>query len=454
MTCSVVGYYSWEGERDDEGYRTYKLVTRIKGAIGSGADGPANVLQTPGLPLPGAIWSLAGDLDIWAWCRWDAKVTPELYGEPNAYWRVEQTFSTRPPGQYRNGGGRPDDNRRSGCRDFRFESPLTEPPKVSFGFIKYTEEATHDKDGFGLEYTTHEPIRGPLAEFDATRFFVRIEQNIPVANLSLHFSMRDCLNKYPLWGFPARSIKLTEFTAPRQYYGSCYLYYARVLAFEVRLRRDTEAAGPGTSYVGDWDRLVLNASGQALLGHHAPSGSGSGCIVSITSIASDGTGRVTGVSTTPDAGGSGYPTSSRVALTLAHNAGDSDKNGSDLAVVVGRTNGNGAVVELPNDANGSNILYGGAGYNNNLGFPSTYLTYGGVTWTVDSVTKISDGWTYPNPDNPQHYTAYIDHTGNAARAPMNHAGVPLALDEPKVYVKEQKYDEADFLLLGIPAVIE
>ena len=78
--------------RDRDGNREYKIKWRIACDPG---DGPANALQTTGLPQPGEYYSVLGDNDSWATCKLDATVTPVVTGEKNTYFLVEQTFSSK-----------------------------------------------------------------------------------------------------------------------------------------------------------------------------------------------------------------------------------------------------------------------------------------------------------------------------------------------------------------------
>ena len=139
MSFRVIGPHRWSGSRDAEGYREWTLQSHV--VTTDPNDGPALAMQTPGLPIPGSIWNFGNDIDVWAWCRWDCTVEPYLEGEPNLDFMVTNRFSTKPPGVGggagaggRGGGGAggsPSDNKRSGCRDFQFEDPLTEPDRKS-----------------------------------------------------------------------------------------------------------------------------------------------------------------------------------------------------------------------------------------------------------------------------------------------------------------------------------
>ena len=237
MACTFRGRLSWSMQRDEEGHRTY----RIKHLVVSDTltDGPAQALTTPGLPVPGSIWIVGTDLDLWAWCRQEATVTPHQSkeGEPGYHWAVEQTFTTKPTKR---------------CYEQQFTNPLTEPQKVSGSFVRYTEEGQYDKDGRPIVNSAFERIRGPQNEWDNSRPQVVVEQNVPLLELDLLAAMRDTVNDLPLWGLPARCVKLSDIKWSRQMYGMCFFYYTRTLTFDVNYET--------------WDRRILDEGTKALRG--------------------------------------------------------------------------------------------------------------------------------------------------------------------------------------------
>jgi hypothetical protein len=237
------GLWDWSLERDECGDRDYSVTHLVECSTD---DGPANVIQCPGLPLPGSLWAFKADSDVFAWCRYTSSVRRHqgAAGEPGEWYEVEQKFSTRPL-----------DYRSCACKTNDFQDPLLEPPKITGIDRTFTEEATRDRYGMALLTSSHEQIRGPQVEFDAGRSGVRIEQN--VASLSLAATlpglMRDHVNDRPLWGFARRMVKLSGHTWARQFYNNCLCYFTRVLEFEFN---------PDT-----WDRKILDEGTKALKGH-------------------------------------------------------------------------------------------------------------------------------------------------------------------------------------------
>lgn len=243
-TWLVPGPRTWRMSRDSEGHREYKVRYRVRGAK---TDGPANALRTPGLPTPGSYWIIDADVDLWAWCRWNAEVTPVVEDGPNTHWEIEFTFGTKPPDT-------------KACKDNQVEDPLLEPQRISGSFIKYTEEATHDRFGQPITNSAWEQMRGPQVEFDANRPQIRIEQNVAVLGLSLFAPMIDCLNDRTLWGLPPRTIKLSNVSWERKFYGSCSVYYTRSLEFDIRYEGfDRDLLDEGTKVLhGRWDDVTGN----------------------------------------------------------------------------------------------------------------------------------------------------------------------------------------------------
>lgn len=238
MVAAILdGQMKWSGDRDEEGHRTYKITHRVEAAF---TDGPWNVMNATGLPLVGSYWNFDGDSDPWAFCYPTMKVTPEINdGEKNKYWRVEQTFSTKPLNR---------------CQDESIEDPLLEPQKVSGSFVKYTQEATRDRFGQSIVNSAHEHYRGPRVEFDHNRPTVRIEQNVASLGLDTFSQLIDHVNDSPMWGLPARTVKLSNVSWERKLHGICNFYYTRIFDFDINyFTFDRKVPDEGTKVLhGHW----------------------------------------------------------------------------------------------------------------------------------------------------------------------------------------------------------
>lgn len=234
-TALVPGQRTWSLTRDDEGHREYVITHLVRAAA---TDGPKAVMDTPGLPVVGAVWNFDGDLDVWAFCTPSMKITPLIDKEPNQFWEVEQTFRTRPITR---------------CQDETVDNPLLEPQQVSGGFVKYTKEVTEDKDGNPIKSSSHEIFRGPQVEFDHNRPTVRISQNVSQLRLGTITQMVDTVNDSALWGLAARCVKLSNVSWERKQWGQCETYYTRTFEFDIDFNT--------------FDRTVLDMGKMVLSGH-------------------------------------------------------------------------------------------------------------------------------------------------------------------------------------------
>lgn len=237
MAGTLRGPIDWSLSRDQEGHRDYSVKWHV--TTDDVDDGPRTVLNTPGLPAIGATWAMGNDADNWAFCWPEVKITPKYTpNEPHVDWVVEQKFSTRPLKR---------------CQDDPIENPLDEPPKISGGFSKFTEEATQDKDGNPILNSAHERIRGALVEFDSNRPTVSISMNLASLPLASFSSMINTVNDATLWGMGPRKVKLSNVSWSRQLYGTCNFYFTVTYEFEVNDKT--------------FDRVAADEGSKVLVGH-------------------------------------------------------------------------------------------------------------------------------------------------------------------------------------------
>ncbi len=252
MSTRIIGVQAPNVSRNAEGHREYQVTWLVEAS--SRYDGPSVVLATPGLPAPGSLWTDAfgtrsvwpdgghgNDLDEWATCRLDS--TAKMYKEDSEgtrFWAVTQVFSTQ------QATGR--------CNEAQIDNPLLQPPRISGGFSKYTEEKTLDRFDIPLTNSAFEQLRGPVVEFDMNRPTVRVEMNVANLDLSLFANLVDCVNDAPMWGMPERCIKLSGMSWEKKYYGSCFIYFTYQLEFDLNAESfDRFALDEGTKVLrGDW----------------------------------------------------------------------------------------------------------------------------------------------------------------------------------------------------------
>lgn len=241
MTATVIDNYPilMEGERDDEGHRTWNVSHIVQ--TDTYDDGPAIVMQCPGLPSIGDTWNFGNDIDVWAFCTPFMKVSPapgvKTPGKVK-YWKADQKFTTKPLWR---------------CATSQIEDPLSEPQKISGSFTKYTKEAIRDRYGNAIRSSSHEPFHGQQVEFDFNRPTVKIEQNVASLDLPTFAAMVDSVNDSTLWGVSRRCVKLSNVTWERKLYGTCTYYYTRGFEFDI-------------SFTG-FDRYIIDEGNKMLNGH-------------------------------------------------------------------------------------------------------------------------------------------------------------------------------------------
>lgn len=467
MTMSLMpGHFGWSMTRDSEGHREYKIKHRVKSD--DERDGPANAIRTAGLPVPGSVWSYDDDIDPYAYCKMDATVTPALDDQRQKFFIVEQTYSTKPDSK--------------SCKDSQFENPLLMPMKVSGSFVKFTEERSHDRFGKRIRNSAWELIRGPNNEWDANRPQIKIEQNVLNLELDLFSQMIDTVNKYPLWGLPPRTIKLSSVPWSANFYGTCLVYYTRTLEFDIRYRRvfgissEVVLTGTGTLNpvsLGDYetfDRDLLDEGTKVLRGKWSKDGRWTlekyGVLAppTITSLLP-----ILGNGILP--GGVEYE---YIVTAVNVNGETVGSVPASIQVDPGTTTGRNEIVWSAVVGATSYRVYGREPGNEEFIAEVTDTTYtddGNTTPDVNRGAPSSNTTGFlPDPTNPAHFIRFTDMNGNVTRVILNGAGLPATvgialgtgtgtgpIDNIPGYspgnIHVQAYGESDFLLLGIPTVL-
>lgn len=437
MSTILLGRSSWSpAQIDAEGHRTYHIKYKVWGET---TDGPANALQTPGLPLPGSIWAVDNDLDVYAWCRQETTVTEEVTDEPNRLFHVEKVFSTKPP-----------DSRKGRCNDTPIEDPLLEPDRISGDFATSTSEATHNRFARALTNSSWEQIKGQLVEFEGSRFVITVEQNVPALQLGLLNALKDCLNDAPLWGLPARCLKFKAGPWTRKFYGQCYVYFTRSLTIEANAKQSVDQSGnllfdlSGNPIIeSGWDRNLLDEGDKAINGHWGVLSKGE---IEGRWIVDDLNGAA------PD------------RMNPAHFIRVVDSKGAPMHVIL---DGTGVPVQLnDNDYHVRSVTVN----NHGVGYAvDDTITLAGGTFTAAAVLKVTA--VLDNPagqivglmgiSNPGVYS--VKPANAVAQGSSSGAGTGASFDiewtEPNKgtqpgNVHVEHYKEANLLLLGIPLVLE
>lgn len=398
----IIGRRTWGGERDEKGHRTYKIVHLVEAPT---TNGPATILATPGLPAEGSFWQFDDDIDEWAFCYPTTKVSihQEKEGDPNYYWLVENTYSTKPLDR---------------CNDNPIEDPLLEPDRISGGFTRSTREESVDKDGNTVKSSSHELFRGPQVEFDHSKMTIRVSQNVADLGDEIFTDMIDTVNDDTFWDYGAREVKLDNVTWERKVHGTCDYYFVRNFEFSIDPDTfDREITDEGTKVLhGHWDSTAL--------------GEGDGCLIDIVAVESDGA--ISEVSLV--ASGSGYPESATIRLGVEQ----TDNPFSSGGFITVRTNSSGEVISIQEvGSGGSNYIVDTSG---------TVETSSKSNWILDDINGEP-----PDKDNPSHFQRYKDRKGENQRVLLDGGGCPLAsINDKPVTVSFKYYPESNFLELGLP----
>lgn len=223
--------------RDNNGHREYTVSHRVE--TDDFDDGPQIVMDTPGLPVIGAVWNFGNDSDVWAFAHPEMEITiaDERKGDPTKHWEVEQKFSTKPLER---------------DQSTAIENPLTEPFGISGSFNPRQIEATRDRFGNSILHSNKRRVRGASVTFDDGAHTVKIDQNVLLLGLDTFSQMINTVNDSPMWGLGARRIKLSNVTWERKFFKISSRYYTRSFHFDV-------------NFLG-FDRIVLDEGDYVLRG--------------------------------------------------------------------------------------------------------------------------------------------------------------------------------------------
>lgn len=406
MAFELLGPRKFQASRDSYGDREYK-VTYLVGTT-SNQEGPCLAMQTPGLPATGSTYAYGtGEVDVWAWCRPEIDVV-EVGGHQDGdfpyHFLVTRTFSTktRPRDQER-------PHKQNGSSDNDVMNPLNEPQKISGGFLRFTEQGLVDRFGNRIRNSAWELIAGPNNEWDNSRDVINVEQNVLFLERTLISSMRDCVNSTPMWGYPVRSIKLSEFDWSKHWVKGVSYYYTRRFKFEARVKLDNVSR----------TILITITNGSNII-----------TLPGLVAFQSSDIGRtLTGTGIAP-------------GTTISSLA---DNNYT-------------AILSNPATASGTNLITLGAtnflvgDWDRDVNDEGTKALRG--HWNVDGVTPrywVTDAGVDKN--NPSDFINTQDTNGNFGKVFLNGAGIPHlpsrdGTDPAKIHI--EKYPQANFALLGVP----
>ena len=211
-----VALHDWSLETDEEGHRDYTLVWQVQTT--GPTYGPDHALFAPGMPLPGASLNAGATVDPWAFYQRKGSARLKSRSSRKDVWLATTVFSTRPV-------------RR--CQNNTIADPLLEPHRVRGGADAFTREATEDKDGKSLLYSSGERMRGPALQIEDGYPTIELEQNVAWINIPFLTQYRYAVNNGTWWGMAARTIRCQTFTWERILYGTCYYYFRVTTRFQL-----------------------------------------------------------------------------------------------------------------------------------------------------------------------------------------------------------------------------
>jgi hypothetical protein len=227
MSFVLDGPVHWDLTRAQDGHRDYKIIWQLH--TDNPDDGPNLAMNCPGMPAIGSTWRFGNDNDPWAYCWPNLAVAPVQQKEKCAIWTAEQLFTTRP---------------FSRCAQNQIESPFLEPMRLGGTFTKLTKLGTHDRFGRRIQKPSFEPFTGNSVEFDDNRPTIEVGFNAMFLPLAVLAPLIDVVNDAPLWGLPARTIKVANARWSRAVYGTCSYYFPVDFSLEVNYNT--------------WDRKLQN----------------------------------------------------------------------------------------------------------------------------------------------------------------------------------------------------
>lgn len=245
------GPMSWGLRSNRLGYRDYDVTFRVK--VDPALDGPYCAFNCPGLPEAGDIWDLESCVDGAAFFTKEREVKQVGPTWDNQYFDVRCVATTSPV---------------SDCYTDNYDDPLAIPDRVRIQTVTYSHEARFDRFGDPFVNSAWEQYRGKQVEFDAHRIRIYIEQNHDDLDETVVESLMHTLNDMTLWGFPPRTVKLSEFDAEPKYYRDCQKYWVRKFIFDVAFDFDRCLLDEGTKVLrGKWDTNPTSPTyGQYVLG--------------------------------------------------------------------------------------------------------------------------------------------------------------------------------------------
>jgi hypothetical protein len=213
----IVGRTGWtlDASLDTDGIQTrnYKIQYLVRGEV---SDNPYTIVQSPGLPTPFATLNI----DPTCLCIGIAAKRTHVENEPGEHWTVDCNYTNHPLKR---------------CSEANVENPLLQPADISGSFVSFTKGTSIGYKSDNTPYRITNSVGQIMddVERDYNRPQVVISKNVATLNLSTYLNLIDRLNDSPIWGCPAGTVKFSNFTWKRNFYGTCGHYYTVTFTFDI-----------------------------------------------------------------------------------------------------------------------------------------------------------------------------------------------------------------------------
>jgi hypothetical protein len=186
---------SRRGERElEKAKRAYVRSFRV--VTDSHLDGPAAVVNAPGIPTVGTQYITASESDLGAILK--NKESNQSSEDP-LVWTVSCNYDSETPD--------PADAE---------ENPLARPIKWKFSFQKESQAVHQDLDGRGVVNSAGQPFLPPT-EISVTRPLITAEKNQSSFSFSFVSGVVDCVNSVAWNGFPIGTVKIDSVEASSEF---------------------------------------------------------------------------------------------------------------------------------------------------------------------------------------------------------------------------------------------
>lgn len=200
-----------DGKKDELAEREYRVTYLVQ--TDDPLDGPEVVLRAPGLPIIGATYSFANDIDLGALVR---SLNARRLPDERLLWEVEVTYSSRNQGD-----------------DIVEQNPLDRPAKKRWSTEPYQRIIHHDRFGSPIFNSAHDTFDPPIM-IDDMRLTLIYTRNEATNDIPFIFSFANAVNSDVFYGFQPGEVKLTHIESEEEKENNVIFW---VTTYEFHFRR-------------------------------------------------------------------------------------------------------------------------------------------------------------------------------------------------------------------------